>query len=321
MIDATQIAIICATKDRPDKIRNLLESVTRLRCQPSQILIADGGHNLESLVNTFAERLNVSCLYCPEPGQILQRNYAHSMLHKDIRLVLHLDDDITLESTTLDQALDHWNRLNLETGKPLAGMAFNVTNLPRKNDNLLRRLAMMRVEPMGRVWPSGFASPHVPIPRGNGEIMETSWLVGGAALWSREVLEIPHPLSFPTRWAVCEDVIFSYPLSRNNRLVVCSDAVVGHNDSYDHHDFAKSMFYGKSQVIMRYFLVASNDDLSKLAFFWSNGLHMLGYLALAILGNENALGTGMGMMSGFVKVLSAQFTRRSHIDLARELAE
>ena len=48
---------------------------------------------------------------------------------------------------------------------------------------------------------------------------------------------------------------------------------------------------------------------------------MLGYLALAILGNENALGTGMGMMSGFVKVLSAQFTRRSHIDLARELAE
>ena len=320
-INAAQIAIICATKDRPDKIRNLLESVARLESQPGQILIADGGHNLEPLVKEFAGRINISCLYCPEPGQILQRNYAHSMLHGDIRLVLHLDDDITLEPASLDKALYHWNRLTPEAGKPLAGMAFNVVNLPKKKDNLLRRLAIMRVEPMGRVWSSGFASPHVPVRDGTGEIMETSWLVGGAALWSREALATPHPLSFPTRWAVCEDVIFSYPLSRDNRLVVCGDAVAQHNDSYVHHSFAKSMFYGKSQVVMRYVLVASNDDLSKLAFFWSNGLHMFGYLARAILGNKNALGTGIGMMSGLVEVLFAQFTRRSHLDLARDLAK
>ncbi|MEL0293565.1 MAG: hypothetical protein VXA66_07830 [Alphaproteobacteria bacterium] len=203
----------------------------------------------------------------------------------------------------------------------MAGMAFNVVNLPKKKDNLLRRLAIMRVEPMGRVWSSGFASPHVPIPDGTGEIRETSWLVGGAALWSREALATPHPLSFPTRWAVCEDVIFSYPFSHKNRLVVCGDAVAQHNDSYVHHSFAKSMFYGKSQVVMRYVLVGSNDDLSKLAFFWSNGLHMFGYLARAILGNKNALGTGIGMMSGLVEVVFAQFTRRSHLDLARDLAK
>ena len=320
-INAAQIAIICATKDRPDKIRNLLESVARLESQPGQILIADGGHNLKPLVKEFAGRINVSCLYCPEPGQILQRNYAHSMLHQDICLVLHLDDDITLEPASLDKALHHWNRLTSETGKPLVGMAFNVVNLPKKKDSFLRRLAIMRVEPMGRVWSSGFASPHVPIPDGTGEIRETSWLVGGAALWSREALATSHPLSFPTRWAVCEDVIFSYPFSHKNRLVVCGDAVAQHNDSYVHHSFAKSMFYGKSQVVMRYVLVGSNTDLSRLAFFWSNGLHMLGYLACAVLGNKNALGTGIGMVSGLVEVLFAQFTRRSHLDLARDLAK
>ena len=90
-INAAQIAIICATKDRPDKIRNLLESVASLDSQPGQILIADGGHNLEPLVKEFAGRINISCLYCPDPGQILQRNYAHAMLHGDVRLVLHLD--------------------------------------------------------------------------------------------------------------------------------------------------------------------------------------------------------------------------------------
>ena len=202
-ISPAQIAIICATKNRPDKIRNLLESLARLKSQPNQILIADGGHNLKSLVKKFAGRINVSCFYCPEPGQILQRNYAHLMLHKDIRLVLHLDDDITLEPASLDKALHHWNWLTSETGKPLVGMAFNVVNLPRKKDNLLRRLAIMRVEPMGRVWSSGFASPHVPVPDGVGEIRETSWLVGGVTLWSRNALATPHPLSFATRWAVC----------------------------------------------------------------------------------------------------------------------
>jgi hypothetical protein len=48
---------------------------------------------------------------------------------------------------------------------------------------------------------------------------------------------------------------------------------------------------------------------------------MFGYLACAILGNRNALGTSIGMMSGLVKVLFAQFTRRSHLDLARDLAK
>ncbi len=320
-ISSAQVAIICATKDRPDKIRNLLESLARLKSQPNQILIADGGHNLKSLVKRFAGRINVSCFYCPEPGQILQRNYAHLMLHQDIRLVLHLDDDITLEPASLEKALHHWNWLTSETGKPLVGMAFNVVNLPRKKDNLLRRLAIMRVEPMGRVWSSGFASPHVPVPDGVGEIRETSWLVGGATLWSRNALATPHPLSFATRWAVCEDVIFSYPFSHKNRLVVCGDAVAHHNDSYVHHSFAKSMFYGKSQVVMRYVLVGSNTDLSKLAFFWSNGLHMFGYLACAVLVNKNALGTGIGMMLGLMKVLFAQFTGRCHIDLARDLAQ
>lgn len=321
IINARQIAIICATKDRPDKIRNMLERVASLETQPGQILIADGGHNLEQLVKEFAGRINVSCIYCPEPGQILQRNYAHSMLHTDIRLVLHLDDDITLEPASLDKALYYWNRLALDTRKPLAGMAFNIVNLPKKKDNILRQLAMMRVEPMGRVWSSGFASPHVPVPDGTGEIRETSWIVGGAALWSREALATPHPISFSTRWAVCEDVIFSYPFSHKNRLVVCGDAVAHHNDSYVRHSFAKSVFYGKSQVVMRYFLVASNPDLRKLAFFWSNVLLMFGYFARAILGSKNAFGTGLGIMLGLVKVLSAQFTRRSYIELARDLAK
>ena len=72
---------------------------------------------------------------------------------------------------------------------------------------------------------------------------------------------------------------------------------------------------------MRYVLVGSNTDLSKLAFFWSNGLQVFGYLACAVLVNKNALGTGIGMMLGLMKVLFAHFTGRSHFDLARDLAQ
>jgi len=320
-ITSRQVAVICATKDRPEKVASLLKSVAGLTVKPGQVLIADGGHNLRSLVTKFQPRLPVECLYCPEPGQVLQRMYGHRHLRDEIRLVLHLDDDITLVPDSLELALENWNNLANQHGKPLAGMAFNVANLPDKKDNIIRKFALMRVEPKGRVWPSGYISPHVPVVEGMGRNFETEWLVGGAALWDRAVLATPHPMSFPTRWAFCEDVIFSYPFSKTHRLVACANAVAMHNDTYTNHKFSKSVFYGKSQVILRHFLVAANPSLSKMAFFWATSLHIFGYMAVALTGNINALGTGLGMIKGLRTILSGRLLKKSYIDLARELGE
>ena len=318
MIASNQIAIICPTKDRPEKVWRLLESVANSSILPGQIIIADGGHNLKPVVAKFGSRLNVKCLYCPEPGQILQRNYARSKLAPKIRLVVHLDDDIVLSPTALQNGLIYWNELASDAKNQLAGMALNVTNHPPKRNNFFRTLMFMRTEPRGRVWLSGFASPHVPVTE-NGF---SDWLVGGAAFWCRSVLDKhPHPLSFRTRWAFCEDVLFSYPLSKTYRLAVCATAHVEHRDSYVNHPFEKRVFYARTQVLIRHYLISLNPDLSMLAFLWMTLCQSLGYLGKGLVGEMGSFGSLWGTLGGVAAVLRARLTGVSAEILVRRLAE
>lgn len=317
-LNAKNLAIICPTKDRPKKVRRLLASIAASTIQPGQVMIADGGHNLKPVVADFATSLNIECHYCPEPGQIMQRNYAHKYLQPDIRLVLHLDDDITLAPDALAKALAHWNRLLASPGKPLAGMALNIVGHPAKRNNPFRSLALMKVEPKGKVWASGFASPHVPVS----EDGFSDWLVGGATIWSRDILEThKHPLSFRTRWAFCEDVLFSYPLANTHRMAVCAAAHVQHNDSYNAHSVTKRMFYAKTQVFMRYYLISLNAELSFIAFSWMIFCQMLGYLAKGLLGNRGHLGLFLGTLQGALMVWRSRIMGVSAEALVRGLVK
>ena len=103
------IAIVCPTKDQPLKVARLLNSICELKEKPHQIIIADGGKDLQPVIDDFIDRLNVIRLACPEIGQVLQRNHAHKRLNKNIKIILHLDDDITLTPSAITDMLKFWN--------------------------------------------------------------------------------------------------------------------------------------------------------------------------------------------------------------------
>ena len=99
----------------------------------------------------------------------------------------------------------------------------------------------------------------------------------GATAWSREVIDrYKHPMSFPTRWAVCEDLMYSYPLGNSYRMMVVHDAIMLHNDTYSEMSSKQGVFYGASSVIMRYHFVCQNQNLSMLAFIWMSLGYWLG---------------------------------------------
>ena len=76
-----------------------------------------------------------------------------------------------------------------------------------------------------------------------------------------------HPIDFQTKWAVCEDVIYSYQLSQNYRMSVVCDARAYHNEPKEKLNFRKAIFYGRSSVIMRYYFVSLYNKFNKLAFY------------------------------------------------------
>ena len=315
-ITTQNVAIICPTKNQPEKVLRLLESIVQLDEKPHQVIIADGGHNLAQITATFTAELNLICLYCPEPGQILQRNYAHKYLDKNVQLVLHLDDDITLDQDSLGKMIIFWNEESQKSAPPPAGASFNIKDAPHLHSSALRNFFFLKTKPPGHVSIAGYAAPFTPTETN----MQTSWLLGGATAWSRDIIEKhQHPINFPTRWAVCEDLIYSYPLSREYRLLVAADANVYHNETYSKMSFRQGIFYGLSGAIMRYHFVRQNPDLNIWAYMWMTIGVIMGNLVQGLFGSPRHLGLCFGGIEGLFRAIACSLVNGDSTGLAKAL--
>lgn len=315
-IDVSEIGIVCPTKDQPEKIDRLLNSLSKQTATLSEIIISDSGRCLEHIILPYSEKLNITYLKCPYKGQVLQRNYGYKYLSKKIKLIINLDDDNVLERDAIEKFLLAWNTEVLKKGPKLVGMSFNIKNAPLQKKSVFRKIFFMQGIELQNVSKAGYAFSYLPAKSTN----ETSWLVGGSTGWLREVIgEYSHPIDFPTKWAVCEDLIFSYPLSKHYRLAVAVDARVEHNETYEAMTLKKSIFYGLSQVIMRYHFVCRNKDLSKLAFIWMNIGQLIAYLTRSILGSKRYLGFFIGGLIGLTSCFGAMVTNRCSKQMAINL--
>ena len=79
------VALVCATKDQPDKVQRLLSSLSLQTSKPGQIIICESGNILPGVIDKYIEDFNISYLKSPYVGQVLQRNYAYD--HIDLSLI------------------------------------------------------------------------------------------------------------------------------------------------------------------------------------------------------------------------------------------
>lgn len=288
LLCADQIAIVTPTKGRHKQLCRLLETVSEQTVKVGQILIADGGGDAKELVQSFADRLPLQWLDCPQPGQIPQRNYALKFLHNAIRVVIYFDDDIQLDPDAIEILVDYWNAQNLQPG----GVSFNITNIPAQSNGWFRRLFFMQTTPHGCVLLSGYNTPITGLEKSQ----TSQWLIGGATAWRRDVL-VTHALpDLPSDWAICEDLIFSYPVSKSETLHVCAEAHVAHIDDVRTLTMTQAIQRGRAIVLWRYYFVTCNSGLSITAFFWMTVGQFWGRLLRVVRGEKNELGYAWGTL-------------------------
>lgn len=315
-ITEQNVAIICPTKNQPNKVVRLLGSIARLDEKPHQVIIADGGCNLKPVITPFFKELNLICLYCPEAGQILQRNHAHKYLDKNIHLVVHLDDDITLSNDSLQKMIMFWNEESKNQAEPLAGASFNIDDAPPIISSAVRKLFFLQTKRAGQVSKAGYAAPFVPTELN----MRTYWLLGGATAWSRDIIDTcPHPIDFPTKWASCEDLMYSFPLSQKYRLMVVANANVCHNETYSKISFRQGIFYGLTSTIMRYYFVHQNPNLKTWAYIWMTIGVIAGNLGRGLAGSQRHLGLCLGSIHGLVNAIACILVNGDRRALAKLL--
>ena len=134
-----------------------------------------------------------------------QRNKGIALLDKSTRLVATMDDDAVFHKDAVSEMIKFWNKVEIET----AGVGFNIVNVIGHKHNWLRGLLGISAPEPGKVLKSGNTTSICNVK----ESIKCEWLNGGGTVWRQDVLKkYPHD-EIKSGWAVCEDIIFSYPKS------------------------------------------------------------------------------------------------------------
>jgi glycosyltransferase involved in cell wall biosynthesis len=256
-----QLGVVVPTKDRPQKIQNLLTSLAAQTVPCGRIIVVDGGQSVKHIVLSFSDRLPVEYYECHPPGQIRQRNMAIALLDTRTPLVAFLDDDLVLETDALENMIDFWNSADPNT----AGVGFNVINTPRHRCSALESFFLMSSPVQGRILRSGrnVSIQHIQTN------LKTQWLGGGFTVWKREII-LKHPQDhLNTRWATGEDLRFSYPIGKRYPLYVCAAARVRHEHVYDQAPAnGLHRYIGRKGSLGFFYFVESHPEFSRAACLW-----------------------------------------------------
>jgi len=269
------LVILVPTLNRPKKLRELLKSVTAQTEVIGRVIIVDGADDAGPVADLFRSSLPIEYLQCHPPGQIRQRNHGLSALPEGEHLIALLDDDIVLEPEAVQEMIAFWNRAPEDTG----GVAFNIVNGEPERYSWLKGLLGLSAREPGRVLQNGMTSA---VTHAKSDV-QVQWLPGGATVWRSELLLERSHAEVSARWAIAEDLLFSYPVGKERPLFVCAGARILHKHEADYGHASPEGFHGWTQTVWTYHFVSSIEDLSRIRFLFSLLIRMLGKTGRALL--------------------------------------
>lgn len=304
------LTVLVPTLNRPQKLSQLFDSLAAQTEKVGRVIIVDGAESAESVVRAYATRLPVEYFRCVPPSQIRQRNYGLAQLHARDRLIVLLDDDMVLEPEAISEMVRFWNTVEPET----AGICFNIVNGEPERRTFLRRFLGLTASGAGLVLRSGQTTAVTHME----ESIRVQWLPGGATVWRREVLLDNPYREVSSRWAIGEDLIFSYPVGKRLPLYVCATARARHEHVYDHRPGMQHRYHGRTQTLWTYHFVTTNPGLSRVLFFWTLGLRMTAKLARGVIQRDSkSFEFVRGQMAAVMAIVGNVFAG----DAARDLRE
>lgn len=256
-----QFAVLIPTRNRPEKVIKLLNSILTSTLLPSQIVIVASGDNIFSQLDNFQSRLPITYLHTECSGQINQKKIGITLLKRDIEWCLFLDDDLLIDEATVETAFKEGKRIGL-AGLSGIGFSLPVTSRMPSSSKFVRLIGSIfgiASTPLGKVLVSGHAVSYMQ----SNKTIETEWL-NGASMWRTQLLKLYGKGLPSTKYAACEDLVFSYPLRKLGKLIYVPEAKIYFQDEektdFDNVEVLKYASY------WRYYFVNQHNELSKFEF-------------------------------------------------------
>ena len=248
------ICFVVATRDRPDDLRRMLESLAAQLHLPDLVIVVDSSAvPVRTVVDQFHHRLPFQYRRHQPPSASAQRNAGIEAVPTDVDLIAFLDDDATLEPDAVENMLTFWDAAPADLG----GAAFNMVNHPIQAFSRLKRLWLVGAlgvyssEP-GRVTPSGWQTMTGFVSKDT----YVDWLPSCAVTWRGDILKTCRFDEFFSGYSYLEDLDFSFTVRHRWRLVVVGDARYAHYPSLNRH--ASNYAFGKTEVRNRLYFVTKH---------------------------------------------------------------
>jgi GT2 family glycosyltransferase len=295
-------SILIATKDRPENMRKILRSVEQSTIKPTSLIVISSGHPIHDVISEFETLLNIDYVHSEVTGQVNQKKMGISRLSKEIPWVVFLDDDLLVASNTLETAFDALSKYS-NTGDRILGIGLGLSATSRMNrssrfQNFVGRALRLSSTTPGKVIRSGQGVSYLE----SRSPIFTEWL-NGASIWKRESALDYVNLVPSSRYAACEDLVFSFQQSKKGKLLFVPGAKIFFQD-------AEPNDYNRSQAIIsgtawRYFFVKTNPELSQWQLLYSQ-IGRLAYILVTQPRNQDAISAGISS----VRLLFSAIARR-----------
>ena len=245
-----RLAIVIATKDRPETLGRLLSDIQNQSFPPDQIIVVDGSDNQIDYVRVYP------------PALTRQKNVGVEHINTDITLVGFIDDDMVFEDHAFKIMMDFWDTASDEVG----GTSFNITTSDPPDTGLrsiVKGVFFIANKGYGDVHRSGF---NTSIWNATNDL-KVRWLGGGYTIWRRKVFDdLRFDEWFPGS-GLWEDVLFSFNVGKRYQLVVVAGARAAHIDS----PISKlgQIRLGRTQIVNWIHFVTTNRELSLPMCLWA----------------------------------------------------
>jgi GT2 family glycosyltransferase len=254
-----RLAYVVPTKDHPDDLRILFNSLEKQTVFPHQLIIVDGSQpDIKYVCNEYPD-LPITYERCFPPSLAKQRNAGMARLKGNITLAGYLDDDLELDPDATEKMLKFWANAPSNTG----GAAISIRNENGQKHSALRMFFGLTGKNFGQMLPSGFAV-NIPYQK---KTLETQWLYGGATIWSRKVIKTFTYDEWYAGHGYLEDVDFSFRVGLEHRLFVVGNSTCLHHSNQ--LDDSQQYVFGKQQIFNRFYFVRKIKRFSKIFFCWA----------------------------------------------------
>jgi len=304
-------AILIPTRNRPNELSILLRSIQKSTRLPKQVVVIASGQGVAHILDEFSKSLEITYLHTAVTGQIAQKRIGVELVSKEVDWCLFLDDDLILEECAIDLALSaarsYEKRDIIGIGLSLPPLS-RALNVAKGNEKLLELFKLSSSHP-GEVLRSGHATSYLQ----ETSVIETQWL-NGASMWKVEHVKTYGRDLPSTPYAACEDLIFSYPLSKQGTLIYVPEAKLTFQES-QLSDF-DSFEVLRSASLWRYYFITKNQGLSFRWFFLSQIIRSFYAIRKA---KVSRLGLALELLRLNVKLVRSHFTGVSPNVLLNEL--